>query len=183
MKENADRSSASRKTVKLKDVGELLAHALDIESEAVERYSQLADLMESHNNNEVAGFFLKMSEIEQLHVNQITELMQDQKLGYTTVECYQWLTPGAPESADPADLHYLMTPYHALLLALKNEERARDFYAAVVTGTENDAVRKLAAELAEEEEDHIAMVRIWLDKVPEPAEDWDYDDGPPLIQD
>ena len=37
----------------------LLAHAMAIETEAVDRYEELADQMEVHNNPEVAAFFLR----------------------------------------------------------------------------------------------------------------------------
>ncbi len=184
MRGKTESATGGKKHVKMKDIAELLMHALAIETEAVERYAQLADLMEAHNNYETANFFLKMSEIEQLHVDQIADMIKSRKVSSAPLEKYRWsTTPEGPESTDPADLHYLMTPYQALVLALNNEQRAHDFYSSIVTSTKNEAVRRFAAALAEEEEEHVAMVKVWLDKVPKTPEDWDYDDDPPAIQD
>ena len=45
-------------------VEELLAYSLAIEQEAAERYAELADQMEVHNNHEVAELFHKLAVIE-----------------------------------------------------------------------------------------------------------------------
>jgi hypothetical protein len=42
---------------------DLLAHARDMEAEAAERYDDLADQMEVHNNHEVARLFRKLAEM------------------------------------------------------------------------------------------------------------------------
>ena len=41
-------------------LAEVMAQALGIERDAAERYSSLADVMEVHNNREVAELFRKM---------------------------------------------------------------------------------------------------------------------------
>lgn len=165
------------------NLSELLAHALALEVEAVERYADLAELMESHNNREVAELFMKMSEIEKLHVEEIRRQISSRKLTKLPAIRYQWVTAEGPETTDPADLHYLMTPYQALTLALLNEQRACDFYKAVLAACTDEASRELAGELAAEEEEHVALIKAWLAKVPEADEDWDYDDDQPNIQD
>ncbi len=43
---------------------ELLAYSLVMETEAVERVTDLADQMETHHNHEVADLFRKLAEIE-----------------------------------------------------------------------------------------------------------------------
>ena len=43
---------------------ELLAYSMAIETEAVERYNDLADQMEMHHNYDVADLFRKLAEIE-----------------------------------------------------------------------------------------------------------------------
>src|SRR5512146_2573314 len=52
---------------------DFLARAWGMEVEAVERYSMLADIMEQHNNTEVAELFRKLARIEQLHADRILE--------------------------------------------------------------------------------------------------------------
>ena len=123
----------------INSMAELLAHALALEIEAVDRYAELAEVMESHNNREVADLFTKMSEIEKLHVDQIRTQIRTRKLNKLPDIHYQWISAEGPETTDPADLHYLMTPYQALSLALLNEQRACDFYKGIVTAS-RDAV-------------------------------------------
>jgi hypothetical protein len=38
-------------------LAEFLAHSVELESEAQDRYGELADAMEGHHNREVAAFF------------------------------------------------------------------------------------------------------------------------------
>ena len=54
-----------------RSLNELMGQALTMEREAVARYTELADMMETHNNLDVAALFRKMAGYEQLHVNQI----------------------------------------------------------------------------------------------------------------
>ena len=49
--------------INLANIPQLLAHAIALENEASERYADLADLMEAHNNYDVASLFKKMSGI------------------------------------------------------------------------------------------------------------------------
>jgi len=167
----------------INNITELLAHALALEIEAVERYADLAELMELHNNQEVSGLFMKMSEIEKLHVDEISKQIRTRKLNKLPTIKYQWISAEGPETTDPADLHYLMTPYQALSLALLNEQRACDYYKGVVELTPDNETRTLAAELAEEEEEHVALIKVWLAKFPETDDDWDYDDDLPNVVD
>lgn len=167
----------------INNIDELLAHALALEIEAVERYADLAELMESHNNRDVSELFIKMSEIEQLHVAGIQKQIKTRNLKRLESINYQWISAEGPETADPADLHYLLTPHQALSLALLNEQRACDFYKSIKTATSDNETRTLAAELAEEEEEHVSLIGDWLAKYPEPDDDWDYDDDPPNVVD
>ena len=165
------------------EMQELLAHALALEVEACERYAELATLMQTHNNLAVAALFGKMAAVEKLHVDHIRELAARHHSHETPAVQFSWLTPEGPETTDPADLHYLMTPGQALELALFNEQRARDYYSRFA-GTCRDAdARSLAGELAVEEEDHVNRIRGWLDTLPAGEPGWDHDDDAPRVQD
>ena len=50
---------------------DLMAQALVMEHDAVARYTEFADMMETHNNPEVAEWFRKMAVIEGKHATQI----------------------------------------------------------------------------------------------------------------
>ena len=88
----------------------------------------------------------------------------------------------APEAIDSSDVHYLMTPHHALQLALRHEKRAADFFAELVETVANEEVRTMAKQLAEEEFEHVRLLEEWLKKVPKPDDDWSDDPDPPNTQ-
>jgi rubrerythrin len=162
-------------------VDDFMAYACAMETEAAERYAELADLMASNHNREAAELFAKMARIEGKHRDQILEQM-----GWTAApatHAFQWDTPEAPETTDHGDLHYLMTPYHALKLAEHNERRAVDFFTHLAGARVPAAVRKAALELAAEEREHVRLIEDWLAKVPPPEANWADDPDPPNVAD
>ena len=166
---------------KVRSVEELLAHANALEVEAEERYSALADQMEAHNNAEVAKLFRKMAEIEGKHIQRVGELSKGFEVPHIAPWDLQW-EGEAPEAIDSSDVHYLMKPYHALQLALRHEKRAADFFAELVDTVENEEVRSMAKQLAEEEYEHVRLIEAWLNKVPKPDDNWSEDPDPPNTQ-
>jgi len=168
----------SGESPQIHSIEELLAHANALEVEAADRYEALADQMEAHNNIEVAELFRKMAAIEGKHIARVEELSAGYELPHIAPWEFQWQGE-APEALDPSDVHYLMTPYHALKLALRHEKMAADFFAELVETVENEAVREMAKQLAQEEYEHVSLLEAWLKKVPEPAEDWAEDPDPP----
>lgn len=160
-----------------KTVADFMAYACAMEVEAAERYEELAEIMLAHNNREVASLFAKLARIEGKHRDQILEQM-----GWTSAPSsvhFTWETPEAPETTDPADLHYLMTPHHALKLAEHNERRAVEFFERFAQARLPEAVKAAAAEMAEEEREHVRLIGEWLARVPTPESDWNDDLDPP----
>lgn len=182
MTKTRKKTRSKRKPV-INDITDLLSHALALEHEASDRYAELAELMEVHNNIDVAKLFDRMAEIEKLHVDQILRMVNKHEVKDLPSKEWKWISPEGPETTDPEDLHYLMKPHHALQLALINEQRAFEYYDQVAKNAPDEASRNLAEELATEEEEHVALVKVWLDKYPEMDDDWDYDDDPPMLQD
>ena len=160
---------------------ELMAHALAMENEAAQRYADLADAMETHNNRAVAELFRKMAVIERKHAAQImTEMGWKEAPALPKVA---WEDFEAPETAPGDEVHYLMQPYHALEIALANEKRAERFFTRLVRMANVESVRKAARELMAEEREHVALVAAWLMKVPRPKKDWSEDPDPPSYTD
>lgn len=162
---------------------EFMARAYVMELDAAERYADFADQMEVHNNPEVAELFRKLSHIEGLHAKRIL-----QEMGWKTPPRAQpewsWDDPEPPETAAVTDLHYLMQPWHALEIALKNELRAEKFFARIGRSSKTPAmVKKVAAEMADEEREHVRLIRDWMKRVPKPQPDWDRDPDPPVYSD
>jgi len=160
-----------------------MTQALLMELEAAQRYTEFADAMETHNNLEVAALFRKMAGIEGKHAEQIMA-----EMGWTTMpgprpSIVFWEGFEAPETTPGDEVHYLMQPYHALELALANEQRAERFFAQLARAATTAAVRKAARELQAEEREHVLLVRAWMKKVPKPRVDWANDPDPPVYTD
>lgn len=162
-------------------LAELMAVALEMESEAAQRYAEFADAMETHNNVEVAALFRKMANIETGHVQAIMSEMRwrepppSRGFGAAVFE--------GPETPRLEDVHYLMQPYHALSIALACEERAERFYAQLAQAADVESVREAARVLQGEEREHVELIRAWMSKVEKPADDWYVDPDPPRYTD
>jgi rubrerythrin len=164
-------------------VDEFMVLALVMESEAAQRYAEFADAMEMHNNREVAGLFRRMAEIESRHATQIMEEMGWEQTPPLPIGLPAWEGYEAPETAPGDEVHYLMQPYHALELALANEQRAERFFARLARVAGTDSVRKAARALQAEEREHVQLVKAWMAKVPKPDTDWAHDPDPPSYTD
>ena len=167
----------------LETIEDLIMQALVMELDAGERYGELADAMETHNNLEVAALFRKLANIETRHAREIQD-----ELGWTTMPATRpakmhWEGFETPETAPGDEVHYLMQPYHALQVALANEQRAERFFARLARVATTEIVKKAARELQAEERGHVKLVRAWLAKVPKPDVDWANDPDPPVNTD
>ncbi len=158
---------------------EFMAQALQMELDAAQRYDEFAEMMETHNNLEVAQWFRKMALVEGKHASQIMAEMGWQQAPPGRADKPVFDRFEAPESASTDELHYLMQPWHVLQLALANEERAERFFARLASLATVESVRKAALELQLEEADHVALVKAWMLKVPQPEANWSDDPDPP----
>ncbi len=162
---------------------QFMAQAYAMEREAVERYTEFADMLEVANNAEVAALFRTMAGYEAKHAEQIMAQM-----GWTEPPPPPpglLAVPGmeAPEAMPVDEVHYLMQPWHALQLALAAEKRAQAFFALLARMSTTEPVRQAALELQAEEAEHVALVQAWLAKVPQPDQDWAVDPDPPRYTD
>jgi len=153
----------------ISSLAEFLAHALEMEVESAERYAELADNMEVHNNLQVAMLFRRLAVEGDAHAEQVTRRCATVELPNIAPWAFKWSSPDGPESPAMEDLHYLMSRRQALELALHNEVRGLAFYAEVADRSPNPKVRQLAGEMAREEDAHVAMLKSWLSR--------EYDDG------
>lgn len=182
MSEHHDPQPAAQPGLDMQGVPELLAHALALEVEAGERYAMLAEIMETHHNAEVARLFARMADIEKGHVEAIRQEIARRGIQKLPAARYRWAGIEGPETTDPMDLHYLMTPHQALSLALLNEQRASEYFTGIACDSSDPEVVTLASELAEEEREHVQWVEQWIARFAAPEEGWDRDDDPPNLQ-
>jgi len=160
-------------------VAAFFAQALAIEVEATERYALLADQMEVHNNKEIAAIFLKMASIEAEHRSEIARRAGD-ALVTSGSASFSWTNPDGPEAIAFEDVHYLMTPRQALLLARFNEERAVRYFEAIAAAATDPQIAAFAAEMAEDERIHVSWVDQWLEKFAPDELDRAEDPDPPV---
>jgi rubrerythrin len=153
-------------------VAELMAQAHAMEREAVQRYREFADVMQAHNNTEVAALFSALADQEATHAEEIARTM-----GWTVPPAAQPPRTAAAPSLEQA--HYLMQPWHALHIALQAEQQARDFFAGIAQRCDDGDLREAALAMQEEEAGHVAMLESWIARMPVPAGNWDDDPDPP----
>jgi len=165
--------------VTISTLGEFLAHALELEQESVERYRELADSMEVHNNLEVAELFRQLAEYSQIHAREVQERTRGLEIPTIAPWEFKWNCPESPEAPCMEEVNYLMTPRQALELALHNEVRGRDFYAQVAKHGSDAEVRQAAAELVEEEDGHVRLLQEWIARAASPADAPQDDLDPP----
>jgi rubrerythrin len=167
---------------KISNLADLLAVAYQIEADAVERYELLASQMETHNNPELAATFRDLARAEAVHRDEIKRLAGNIDVVAHAREVAKWNIGESPEQADIGAAHYMMTPWHALQLALGGEQRALAYFKSVAETAKDSAVKKMAEEFVEEEAEHVNLVHRLLRKHRRPPKSWPDDPDPPIGQ-
>jgi rubrerythrin len=171
-----------RDVPEISSLADLFAIAYRIEIDAVARYELLADQMETHNNAELAAMFRDLARAEGLHAEEIRRLAGDIDVIAHAAQLGAWNSGASPEEADLDSAHYLMTPWHALQMALAGEERALAFYQQIVDTTEDPGIQAMAAEFVNEETEHVELCHRLLRKHPAPPDSWAHDLDPAVGQ-
>lgn len=177
----ADEKGAGRGVV-VGTAAELFARAYEIEVDAEARYLELADQMEVHNNQPIADLFRKFAGEEARHAAEIAQRMQEMGIAVDASQEFSWSGAESPEAIDMLDVHYRMTTYHALELALAAEKRAFEFFDEIARSGRNEEIRRWAKEFAEEEAGHVRYMADLLKQEKKPDDDWAEDFDPPTIQ-
>lgn len=158
--------------IRVRSPNELYAHAIAIEREAAERYAEFAQHMADEGNDEVATLFRTLAVFEAEHLQTLEARTRDVQVPAIGAGDYAWLDAGAPETAAHDLVFRLLSPHQALEIALDAERRAKHFFAEVKETANDPALRALAQEMAMEEEGHIAMVQLALERTPDGKVDW-----------
>jgi len=156
----------------IRSAAELYAHAIAIEREAAERYSEFAERMADLGNEAVAELFDRLAGFEAEHLETLLRRSDGVALPVPAAGEFSWLDAAAPETAARELIFRLMTPRHALEIALLAEKRAQAFFESVLTSAQDPALRALAKEMAAEEQEHVGMVEQLLARTPDPNVGW-----------
>jgi len=169
-------------TPNITSLADLFAVAYRIEADAVERYELLADQMETHNNPELVKIFRDLARAEGIHGEEIRRLAGDFDVISHARRTVRFGRMESPEEAALESAHYLMTPWHALQLSLAGEKRALAYFSRIVETATDPKVKATAAELVEEEAEHVNLVNRLLRRYPRPDDSWAEDPDPPVSQ-
>lgn len=162
----------------ISSLADLLTVAYRIEADAVERYTLLATQMEQHNNTELAKIFRDLARAEGIHADEIRRMAGTIDVVALAQRQGAWKKGESPEEADLGAAHYLMTPWHALKMALAGEERALAYFKSVAETAADPEIKEMAEEFVEEEAEHVNLVHRLLRKYPAPPASWSADDDP-----
>jgi rubrerythrin len=164
------------------ELRDLLAIAWQIEADAVERYTVLADQMETHNNPDLVAVFRDLARAETIHRDEIRQQAGDIDAAEAARLRARLFRGETPEEAEMGAAHYMMTPWHALQMALAGEKQALAFFQQVVATATDAKIREMAEEFVEEEAEHVNLVNRLLRKYPPPSGEWSDDPDPPVAQ-
>jgi rubrerythrin len=138
----------------ISSVEELMSLAEAQERRAAARYDQLAARMDRFGSPETATLFRQLAAMEREHVEALS--------GWAGPTAPQGRLPdglGEGTAADSDEVPASLTPYRALAIAVRNEERAFSLLTYVAAHAEKTDVRMRAEALALEELQHVALLR------------------------
>jgi rubrerythrin len=146
---------------------ELYAHAIAIEREAAERYTEFAERMDDLGKEALAAVFATLARLETEHLVALERRTDGVSLAELQTNDYRWLDAGAPETPARELVFRVMTPHGALAIALEAEKRAQTFFESVLMTAEDPALRGLAREMAAEESAHVMLIERLLERTPD----------------
>lgn len=145
----------------LESLDELFALAHAMEQEAADKYDSLAEDMRGQGKDDLAEVFTRLAAAEREHVDSVTQWSQSRRGKRPEPALVRWEAPEAlaPEAAAEVKTSRLMTPYRALAMAVRNEERAFAFWSYLAAYSRDPEVKKASEAMAREELGHVATLR------------------------
>jgi rubrerythrin len=145
----------------LQSLGELFALANAMEREAADRYTGLANDMQRQDKLDLATVFAELAAAEREHVDSVARWSQSRLGKAPDPALVRWEAPETfdSETAGEITTSRLMTPYRALSMAVRNEERAFAFWSYVAGFAQDPELKKAAEAMAREELGHVATLR------------------------
>ncbi len=145
----------------LHSLDELFALANALEHEAATRYAGLAVDMRGHGRADLADVFERLAAAEREHVESVTRWSQARRGKPPDPTLVRWEGPETVDADTAVEIttSRLMTPYRALAMAVRNEERAFAFWSYVAAYAEDQEIKSAAEAMAREELGHVAILR------------------------
>jgi rubrerythrin len=146
----------------MESVEEFLAHTIQLESEAALRFGQLADAMTTAGNKEVGRLFRRLADYSLLHLGDAKARAGYRNLPEMTATDYRWPDIESPEAAAIWAADPFIGIDQALQVALDAETAGLEFYAGILQATTDPEIRVLAREFVDEEGEHVAELKRWM---------------------
>ncbi|MGD0430230.1 MAG: ferritin family protein [Acetobacteraceae bacterium] len=146
----------------MQSVEEFLAYAINLESEAADRFGQLADAMDACGNREVGKLFRRLADYSRLHLADARARSGFRAIPAMNPGDFSWPGMESPETAAIWAADPFIGREQALDIALDAEAASRDYYRSVFEATDDPEIRVLAEEFAMEESEHVAELRKWI---------------------
>jgi len=145
----------------LQSLDELFALANAMEQESASKYDDLAADMQRQNKPDLAAVFAQLAAAEREHVDSVARWSQSRIGRAPDPALVRWEAPETFDRETAAEImtSRLMTPYRALSMAVRNEERAFAFWSYVAGFAEDPEIKQTAEAMAREELGHVATLR------------------------
>jgi rubrerythrin len=145
----------------LLSLDELFAVANAMEQEAATKYGELADEMRRQERGELAAVFTDLAAAEREHVDSVQRWSHSRRGKLPDPSLVRWEAPKTFDSDAIAEIKAskLLTPYRALAMAVRNEERAFAFWSYLAAFTDDPEIKTAAEAMASEELGHVAILR------------------------
>ncbi|MGE4431449.1 MAG: ferritin family protein [Sphingobium sp.] len=146
----------------METVEEFLAHAIQLEREAADRFGQLAVAMETSGNRAVAKLFHQLAEYSRMHLADAQARAGFRDIPQLAPEQFDWPDSESPESAAIWAADPLIGADEALETALAAETAGLEYYASVLATATDPEIVTFAREFVDEESDHVAELKRWI---------------------
>jgi len=146
----------------VESVEEFLAYAITLESEAAQRFGQLADAMGACGNHEVGKLFRRLSDYSRLHLADARARAGFREIPDIKPADFIWPALESPETAAIWAVDPFIGRDQALEIALDAETASQEYYQSVLDATSDPEIKVLAKEFAEEESEHVAELLKWI---------------------
>ncbi len=136
---------------------QLIAIAHAMEREAARRYRELAVRMRIQSEDVLATLFIFLAEIEDKHAMEVEARAEGITGHPPDLTSMPW---DVPENFDEEEARSAgLSPYRALAIAVRNEERAFVFYTYVAASAATPMLARLAEQFAVDELGHAGLLR------------------------
>ncbi|MEH6471351.1 MAG: hypothetical protein V7752_08875 [Halopseudomonas sp.] len=155
----------------------LVSSSITLKVEMAECYAELAEQLENFNNSDAAAAFLQLAQQQQQHVQELEKLATTLDLSQPSPLTFS-VDQDSPADDINANSHYLMTPYHAVELALSVEQHTlKTLHSRLEIEEDPHSPHQ------QEHAQHIQALQQFLKKLPQPDNHWDEDLDPPNLDD